>query len=63
MTLRASRLLYRAFLRNVQQIERRAPQSAVAVVQKNLLGPENLLPLGSSMVRQRFREPTDVRSL
>lgn len=60
MTLRFTRVLYKAFLRNVREIERRAPSPAMAVIQRSLLGPENLLPLGVNMVRKAFRTPTQV---
>jgi hypothetical protein len=63
MTLRVSRNLYKALLRNVQQVEKRAPPPALAVIQKTVLGPERLLPLGANMVRKSFRAPTEVRRL
>lgn len=61
MSLRATRLLYRSFLRSVREVERRAPPVALAVIQKNICGADNLLPQGRGMVRRKFRETSTVR--
>lgn len=63
MSLRATRVLYRSYLRSVREVERRAPPVALAVIQKNIFGAENLIPQGSGMVRRKFRDPAGVRSL
>jgi len=54
-----SRNLYKALLRNVRLIEQRAPSSALPIIQKTVLGPDRLLPLGAKMVRKSFRAPTE----